>query len=154
MEIKTQTQNFGENFYQNLVKQIRATDAYGSYVKYSDDELAGLKYLKNAGHDTASLKNDQTALNIKMYLQAVCVTLEKLTSQITGLMSESGCDGSVQALIYSGDLIILNKTFGGINGFQYSSVEKLKDSGGKLVEKLVGTMKTKAEKYEAFVASL
>jgi len=160
--ITTDPLELDELFYRNLVKQVRATDAYGSYAKYNDDDLVRMKYVKavesapgQAPQPARSeLKNEQVALNIKMYLQAVCVTLEKITGQITSLMTEAGCDGSVQALVYTGDLIIMNKTFGGIGGFQYGSLDKLKESGRKLLEKLHEAVKTKTGKYEAFLAAV
>jgi len=151
MENKLESINFNDQFYHSLVKQLRAIDIYGSYAKFEDNELISMKYIKDADNikdvKKSEMRNDQIAQNIKMYLQAICVTLEKITGQIIGLMSEVGCDGSVQVIIYTGELIILNKTFGGISGFQFSTIEKLKDSGEKLGIKLLNSIKTKTEKF-------
>ncbi|MDH4200381.1 MAG: DUF269 domain-containing protein [Spirochaetia bacterium] len=155
MENRLEQINIDEQFYQSLVRQIRSIDIYGSYAKFQDHELIGMKYIKTVENTKdvkkSEVKNDQIAQNIKVYLQAICVMLEKITGQIISLMTETGCDGSVQVIMYTGELIILNKTFGGISGFEFSTIDKLKDYGTKLAIKLLNTLKIKTEKYGSMV---
>jgi probable nitrogen fixation protein len=134
-----------ELFYENLVKQIRSIDSYGTYSKYSDSELIDMKYLKSPVDPSAV---DKTGTNIKFYLQAAAITLEKLEGNIIGLMTESGCDGSVKAMFYTGQLILLEKTFGSISGFNFGTVEKLTAAGAKLLDRMRNTLAEKKENYK------
>lgn len=147
MEARTEENiNLGSYFFESLVKQIRSTDAYGAFSKYDDEQLIEMKYVKAEGQEVTPA--DQMGFHIKVYLQTLAVALERLGGHIVGLMTETGCDGSVKAVFYSGQLILMDKTFGGISGMQYKSTEKLKEAGGKLLKRLLSIANERHEKYK------
>lgn len=145
MENLKRESSLNDIFYENLVKQIRSIDSYGSYAKHTDKDLVELRFIKKDGAE--NLKPEQMTLSIKIYLQTLSVALERICGHIISLMTETGCDGSVKAIFYCGQLIILDKTFGGINGLQYNSLEKLNESGEKLLNRMQNIMNEKLSKY-------
>jgi hypothetical protein len=67
-------------------------------------------------------------------MRAIAQIIETEDKQMSSIMCEGGCDGSVQAIIYSGKVILLQKLFWNTGTFKKKSMAKFIKSGEQILQ--------------------
>jgi Hypothetical protein All1435 len=83
-------------------------------------------------------------LKIYAYFKALGVTIEKLSGMLTSVVINIDDEGNGNVLIYSGRLILLNKTIRDANKFSFKSIEDMLKQGLKVINGAIQLL----EKYE------
>ena len=144
--METQTQSNGleykELFLKELSKQIRATDTYGTYDKFTDEILFKpytlTKEQKKAIPQFGDI-DDKTKSRIQIFYNAVGSAIESQTGVMMNSLMEMSHEGFGRVIIYAGKLIFVEKILRDAHRFGYESVDKLAEDGSKLIAKGVAT---------------
>jgi len=143
-------EGLSKDLLKNIVSQLRAYDTYGTWDKRSDEDLLK-EFLKKEEktHSNINLTghcavDPKTMLKIYAYFKALGVTIEKLSGMLTSVVINIDDEGNGNVLIYSGRLILLNKTIRDANKFSFKSIEDMLKQGLKVIN---GAMQH-LEKYE------
>lgn len=148
METQAQLTELQQTFIKELIKQIRATDTYGTYESYTEEMLLkpfllskeAKKAIPQFGDITPATQN-----RIKQLYGAVGATLEQKTGVMVNLLMEMSHEGWGKAILYAGKLILLEKIMRDAHRFGFESVEKVAQEGEGLVNKGLATF----QKYES-----
>ncbi len=138
-------------FLKSLVTKIRAYDSYGAWAKFSDLYL--LKpFIKTKeekkkidAHDDVDSK---TLGLIRVFYEAIAYVIEQKTNIFTTTAIDISHEGFGRALIYSGNIIILEKTLRDVQKFGFGSFEKMDEEGKRSVEKAIKNV----EKFKEFLS--
>ncbi|MCH9814079.1 MAG: NifX-associated nitrogen fixation protein [Epsilonproteobacteria bacterium] len=126
-------------FTEELVRQIRAQDQFGTWGKLSDDELLTKKYvvtkedLKNIPM-IADIDEMKTA-DIRMIFQAIALAFERKTGVMCNVLMEMSHEGFGRCAVVADKVVISDKYFKDAHRFGYRTLEKLYDDGEKLLNK-------------------
>lgn len=130
-------------FFKELIKQIRALDAYGMWEKTPDVELVTQKYVKTK----EQLKeipiiadiSKETITDIRMILQAVALAFEMKTGVMANVCLEMSHEGFGRGLVTAERVVLLDKYFKDAHRYSFLTVEKLTEEGDKLLAKAIET---------------
>ncbi|MCX8076599.1 MAG: NifX-associated nitrogen fixation protein [Aquificaceae bacterium] len=133
--------NAGELLLKEVVSQVRAYDTYGTWDKKSDEDILQ-DFLKRETKKSLSFMghcevDPKTTLKIYAYFKAIGAVVEKLSGYITSVVINLDHEGNGSVLIYTGRLILVNKTIRDASKFGFKSFEDMKSQGEKLVEKSI-----------------
>ncbi len=148
METQAQLSELQQTFVKELIKQIKASDTYGSYDSYTEEMFLkpfivtkeSKKAIPQFGDITPATQN-----RIKQFYGAVGVTLEQKTGVMVNLLLEMNHEGWGKGILYAGKLILLEKILRDAHRFGFESLEKLAQEGESLVNKGLSTF----EKFES-----
>ncbi len=134
-------------FLKQLINQVRAQDQFGTWSKFSDEELLTKKYIKTK----EDLKNipviadiDEMIIgDIKMIYQALALGFESKTGVMCNVIMEMSHEGFGRVAVIADKIVIQNKYFKDAHRFSYRTIEKLLEDGDKM-------MKSALEIYEQY----
>ncbi len=135
-------------FTQELIRQIRAQDQFGTWGKLSDEELLTKKYvvtkedLKNIPM-IADIDEMKTG-DIRMIFQAIALAFERKTGEMCNVIMEMSHEGFGRCAVIAGQIVISDKYFKDAHRFGYRTLDKLYEDGDKLLNKAFNTY----EKYK------
>ena len=132
-------------FRASLIEQLRAIDQWGSWSKYTDDDILKLKYIKSREEMqdvplTADI-DERTLMNIRMFLQAIARGLEQQTGAFTSVVVDINHEGFGRGLILTKNTILLEKVYREAHRFHFTEIDKLITAGQKMLD-------TAMENYE------
>ncbi len=128
-------------FLKQLINQIRAQDQFGTWSKFSDEELLSKKYVKTK----EELKNipviadiDEMIIgDIKMIYQALALAFETKTGVMCNVIMEMSHEGFGRVAVIADKVVIVNKYFKDAHRFSYRTIEKLIEDGDKMLASAV-----------------
>lgn len=130
-------------FLEELIRQIRAQDQFGTWGKLSDEELLTKKYvvtkedLKNIPM-IADIDEMKTA-DIRMIFQAIALAFERKTGVMCNVIMEMSHEGFGRCAVIADKVVISDKYFKDAHRFGYRTLEKLYEEGDKLLAKALST---------------
>ena len=124
-------------FLKQLINQIRAQDQFGTWSKFSDEELLSKKYIKTK----EDLKNipviadidEMIIQDIKMIYQALALGFETKTGVMCNVIMEMSHEGFGRVAVIADKIVIVNKYFKDAHRFSYRSIDKLVEDGDKMM---------------------
>lgn len=129
-----------DDFVRELVKQIRAQDAHGTWEGKSDEQLLAPYVLDAEARKALPLMGDpdpETLWRLDLYHNAICLSIERATRCMVTPMMKMSHEGFGRAVLIAGRLIVVNRNLRDVHRFGFPSLEKLAESGNKLVGEAV-----------------
>jgi len=134
MSTETATDN---PFLKQLINQIRAQDQFGTWSKFSDEELLTRKYVKTKEQlkDIPVIADiDEMIIgDIKMIYQALALGFETKTGVMCNVIMEMSHEGFGRVAVIADKIVIVNKYFKDAHRFSYRTIEKLVEDGDKML---------------------
>lgn len=127
-------------FVQQMVRQLRAVDSYGTYDDWSDEKVLDPVILTKERRREIPVVGDPDEIvvsRLKSYYNALATSIEKETSLMAVPMVNLTHEGFGRAFIVIGKLIVLDKTLRDVHRFGFPSVEKMNEESNKLISKAV-----------------
>lgn len=123
-------------FFQELVKQWRAQDAYGAWDRKSDAQLLEPYVLDKAKRQAIPIVGDpdpDTLWRVELFYNAVALAIERATGVIVTPMMKMHHEGFGRVVLIAGRLVVVNKQLRDVHRFGFPSLEKLVAEGEKQV---------------------
>jgi probable nitrogen fixation protein len=127
-------------YLQELVRQMRAQDGYGTFRSWSDDLVLKPFIVSKEQKRKISVDGDVdpvTKLRIASFYRAVAARIEQETGLLCQVVIDLSHEGFGWALVFSGRLLVVSRTLRDAQRFGYDSFEKLAAEGEKLVTSAV-----------------
>jgi probable nitrogen fixation protein len=124
-------------FLQALVQQIRAQDHYGVYRSWSDELVLSPFIVPKDKKRAISLEGEvdpATQLRILCFYRGVAACIENETGKLCQVVIDLSHEGFGWALVWTGRLIVVNRTLRDAQRFGYDSLEKLATQGEKMIQ--------------------
>ena len=123
---------------QELVKQIRGQDSYGTYRTWSDELLLKPFIVSKERKRQISVDGDVdpvTKARIMAFYRAIAARIEQETGLLGQVIIDLSHEGFGWALVFCGRLLVVAKTLRDAQRFGFDSFEKLDAEGEKLLQK-------------------
>lgn len=124
-------------FLQALVQQIRAQDHYGVYRSWSDELVLSPFIVSKDKKRSISVEGEvdpATRLRILCFYRAVATCVETETGNLCQVVIDLSHEGFGWALVWTGRLIVVNRTLRDAQRYGFDSLEKLATQGEKMVK--------------------
>ncbi|OLP16670.1 hypothetical protein BST81_19730 [Leptolyngbya sp. 'hensonii'] len=131
------TDVFQSPLIKEMIHQIRAQDSYGFYRNYADELLIKPFIVSKEAKRKISVDGEVEPITkgrIQSFYRAIAALIEKETGQMAQVVVDLSHEGFGSALIYSGRLLVVNRTLRDAQRFGFDSAEKLAMEGEKLVQ--------------------
>ncbi len=129
------------DFIQEMVKQMRAIDSYGTYDGWPVDRiLAPYVVTKEQRREIPVIGDPDEVLlaRIKCFYNAIASLIEKECGQMAVPMINITHEGFGRAVITVGKLVVMDKTLRDVHRYGYESLSKMKDEADKLLSVALG----------------
>lgn len=126
----------GTDFIKEVVRQVRAVDAYGMYENYSEARLLDPFVLTAERKKAIPLVADPDEIVISRltaYYNAVAASIEKADGRMAVPVLSLSHEGFGRILIIVGRLVVLNRTLRDVHRFGFSSLEAMSAEAEKLI---------------------
>ncbi|MFB2939291.1 NifX-associated nitrogen fixation protein [Aerosakkonemataceae cyanobacterium BLCC-F154] len=127
-------------FLKELVRQVRAHDAYGSYRNWSDELIIKPLVVTKEQKKKISVEGEVdpiTKSRIATFYRAIASRIEQETGLLSQVVIDLSHEGFGWALIFSGRLLLVSKTLRDAQRFGFESFEKLAAEGDKIVNSAI-----------------
>lgn len=125
-------------FWTQLVRQVRALDQFGTWAKFSDEELLTKKYVKTKEElKTIPLIADIDEMMIKdirMIYQALALAFEQVTGVMCNVVMEMSHEGFGRCVVIADKIAIANRYFKDAHRFSYRTLDDLVNDGSKMID--------------------
>ncbi|MBA3022442.1 MAG: NifX-associated nitrogen fixation protein [Gammaproteobacteria bacterium] len=124
------------DFIQEMVKQMRAVDSYGTYDGWPAERvLAPYVLTKEQKREIPIIGDPDEILlsRIKCFYNAVASLIEKECGLMAVPMINITHEGFGRGVITVGKLVVMDKTLRDVHRYGYESLSKMKDEGDKLL---------------------
>lgn len=125
-------------FLQELTRQFRSQDVYGTYRNWADEVLLKPYIVSKAKKREISVEGDVDPITkgrILAFYRAIAALVEKETGLLCQVVIDLSHEGFGWALVFSGKLLVVTQTLRDAQRFGFDSFEKLAQQGEKLVAK-------------------
>ncbi|BBI99398.1 hypothetical protein FGKAn22_10910 [Ferrigenium kumadai] len=129
------------DFIQEMVKQMRAIDSYGTYDGWPVERiLAPYVVTKEQRRAIPVIGDPDDVLlsRIKAFYNAIASLIEKECGQMAVPMINITHEGFGRAVITVGKLVVMDKTLRDVHRYGYESLSKMKDEADKLLSVALG----------------
>lgn len=129
------------DFIQEMVKQMRAIDSYGTYDGWPVDRiLAPYVVTKEQRREMPVIGDPDEILlsRIKAFYNAIASLIEKECGLMAVPMINITHEGFGRAVITVGKLVVMDKTLRDVHRYGYESLSKMKDEADKLLSVALG----------------
>src|SRR5512142_1034009 len=123
------------DFIQEMAKQMRAIDSYGTYDGWPVERILAPYVLTKEQKRAIPVIGDPDEIllaRIKCFYNAIASLIEKERGLMAGPMINITREGSGRAVITGGKLVGMDQTLRGGRRCDYESLSKMKDEGDKL----------------------
>lgn len=127
----------GEVFVKQLVVQLRALDAYGTYDNWDDARVLGTVVLTKEQRRSLPVVGDPDEVvvaRVGAFYNAVSVLIEQASGKMARPLVHLSHEGFGTALIRVGHLVVVDRVLRDVHRFGFDSPKQLAAEGGKLVE--------------------
>lgn len=124
------------DFIKEMVRQMRAIDAYGIYDKSTTEEILEEFVMTKEKKREIPVIGDPDEIvisRIKGYFNAIATLIEKECGLMAVPMMSLTHEGFGRAIISVGKLIVMDRTLRDVHRFGFSSLSKMKDEGDALL---------------------
>ena len=124
-------------FLQELVRQVRAQDHYGTLRSWKDELVLAPFVVPKQKKKEISVDGDVdpvTKLRVYSFYRAIAALIEKETGQLCQVVIDLSHEGFGWSLIWTGRLMVVNRTLRDAQRFGFDSIEKLDAEGTKIIE--------------------
>lgn len=124
------------DFIQEMVKQMRAIDSYGTYDGWPVERiLAPYIVTKEQRREMPVIGDPDEILlaRIKAFYNAIASLIEKECGLMAVPMINITHEGFGRAVITVGKLVVMDKTLRDVHRYGYESLSKMKDEADKLL---------------------
>jgi probable nitrogen fixation protein len=125
-------------FVAELIRQIRAQDAFGAWARKSEEDLLEPYIVDKEKRKSIPIIGDpdpDIIDRIEMFYRAVGLAVEKRTGLIASPMLKINHEGFGRVLMTAGHLVVLTKTLRDVHRFGFETIEKLEAEGVKFTDK-------------------
>jgi len=140
--------HLSSDIVKDLIKQLRAIDAYDTYAGWSEAKIIDPIVLTKERKQSIPVIGDPdeiTIARLKAYYNSLATLIEKKSGLMAAPVVHLSHEGFGRALIMVGKLIVVDKILRDTHRFGFSSLEDLKEKSDKIVEKALELI----EKYNA-----
>ncbi len=141
---------FESDFIKEMVKQMRALDAYGVYEGWTQAKILDpfvLTKERKAAIPVIGDPDEETMARVKAFYNAISSMIESECGKMAIPMINLSHEGFGRAIITVGKLVVMDKTLRDVHRFGFPSLSKMKDEADKLLSvalELVGEHSTVA----------
>lgn len=124
------------DFIQEMVKQMRAIDSYGTYDQWPIERiLAPYVKTKEQRREIPVIgdPDEETLARVKAFYNAIAALIEKECGLMAVPMVHLSHEGFGRAIITVGKLVVLDRTLRDVHRFGFESLSKMKDEADKLL---------------------
>lgn len=128
-------------FLQELVKQVRAQDTYGTWEGKSDALVLQDFIVTKEQRKLMPIIGDpdpDVIWRIERFYNAVGLAIERRTGLIAGPMMKITHEGFGRLLLTAGRLVVISKTLRDVHRFGFETYVKLGEAGDKAIDEAVG----------------
>lgn len=129
-----------EMFLNELAKQYRAQDTYGTWDGKSDANLLDPYIIDKEKRKEIPLMGDpdpETLWRLELFYNAVGLSVERRTGIMVSPMMKMSHEGFGRMVLTAGRLVVINKYLRDVHRFGFNDMDKLGEEGGKLVDAAV-----------------
>ena len=130
-----------EMFLNELIKQYRAQDTYGTWDGKSNEQLLADYIIDKEKRKEIPLMGDpdpETLWRMELFYNAVGLSIERRTGVMVSPMMKMSHEGFGRMVLTAGRLVVINKYLRDVHRFGFNDMGKLAEEGGKLVDAAVG----------------
>lgn len=123
-------------FIQELVKQLRAQDAHGSWDGKSDASLLEPYILSAEQRRAMPIIGDpdpDTLWRLELFHNAIGLAIERATGCMVAPMTRMSHEGFGRTVLTTGRLIVVNRYLRDVHRFGFPSLARLAEAGNALV---------------------
>lgn len=127
-------------FAAELIRQIRAQDAFGAWARKSEEELLEPYIVDKEKRKTIPIIGDpdpDIIDRIEIFYRAVGLAVEKRTGLIASPILKINHEGFGRIVLLAGNLVVLSKHLRDVHRFGFETIEKLEVEGTKFTDKAV-----------------
>jgi probable nitrogen fixation protein len=131
-----QTDMLQDPFIQELVKQLRAQDAHGSWDGRSDARLLEPYILSAEQRRAMPIIGDpdpDTLWRLDLFHNAIGLAIERATGCMVAPMTKMSHEGFGRTVLTTGRLIVVNRYLRDVHRFGFPSLARLAEAGNALV---------------------
>jgi probable nitrogen fixation protein len=124
------------DFIQEMVKQMRAIDSYGTYDGWPADRILAPYVVTKEQRRSIPVIGDPDEImlaRIKAFYNAISSLIEKECGLMAVPSINITHEGFGRALITVGKLVVMDRTLRDVHRYGYESLSKMKDEGDKLL---------------------
>ncbi len=124
------------DFIQEMVKQMRAIDSYGTYDGWPVERILAPYVVTKEQRRAIPVigdPDDVLLARIKCFYNAIASLIEKECGQMAVPMINITHEGFGRAVITVGKLVVMDKTLRDVHRYGYESLSKMKDEADKLL---------------------
>jgi probable nitrogen fixation protein len=124
------------DFIQEMVKQMRAIDAYGTYDGLTSEQILEPFVLTKERKREIPVVGDPdeiTMSRVKAFYNAISSLIEKECGLMAIPMINLTHEGFGRTVITVGKLVVMDKTLRDVHRFGFPSLSKMKDDADKLL---------------------
>lgn len=124
------------DFIQEMVKQMRAIDSYGTYDGWPAERILAPYVVTKEQRRAIPVIGDPDEVllaRIKCFYNAIASLIEKECGQMAVPMINITHEGFGRAVITVGKLVVMDKTLRDVHRYGYESLSKMKDEADKLL---------------------
>ena len=127
---------FESDFMQEMVKQMRAIDTYGTYDDWSEAKILDPFVLTKERKAEIPIVGDPdeiTMARVKAFYNSISSLIEKECKLMAIPMINLSHEGFGRAIITVGKLVVMDRTLRDVHRFGFKSLSKMKDEADKLL---------------------
>ena len=124
------------DFANEMIRQMRAVDTYGTYDDWSASKILEPFVLTKEMKREIPIIGDPdeiTMARVKAFYNAIAALIEKECGLMAVPMLNLSHEGFGRVIITVGNLLVLDKTLRDVDRFGFPSLSKMKDEGDKLL---------------------
>ena len=140
--------NLSSDIVKDMIKQLRAIDAYDTYAGWSEAKIIDPIVLTKERKKNIPVIGDPdeiTIARLKAYYNSLATLIEKKSGLMAAPIVHLSHEGFGRALIMVGKLVVVDKILRDTHRFGFASLEELKEKSDQTVEKAIALI----EKYKA-----
>lgn len=140
--------NLNSDIVQDMIKQLRAIDTFGTYDGWTDAKIIDPVVLTKERKQAIPVVGDPdeiTLSRVKAYYNSLSTLIEKRCGLMAVPMINITHEGFGRALIMVGKLVVADKVLRDVHRWGFPSLEKMVEQTEATITKAVGLI----EKYKA-----
>jgi probable nitrogen fixation protein len=127
----------GELFLNELAKQYRAQDTYGTWDGKSNEQLLADYIIDKEKRKEIPIMGDpdpETLWRLELFYNAIGLSVERRTGTMVSPIMKMSHEGFGRMVLTAGRLVVINKYLRDVHRFGFNDMGKLAEEGGKLVD--------------------
>jgi len=146
--VKDNDTNLSSDIVKDMIKQLRAIDAYDTYAGWSEAKIIDPIVLTKERKKNIPVIGDPdeiTIARLKAYYNSLATLIEQKSGLMAAPIVHLSHEGFGRALIMVGKLVVVDKILRDTHRFGFASLEELKEKSDQTVERALALI----EKYKA-----